>query len=208
LLTGRNPVKIENLKPEFDQRVHFLLSDVSDYSQAQAMAAMAVEKMGGIDVLVNNAGLGFFEKIVDGRIEQWHQMIDVNIKGVLNCLHACLPHLVSSSGLVIQVASVAAHHVFPNSGVYCATKHAVAAISESLRLELSGKIRVSTISPGAVNTNFINTTTDEEMLKEYKNYFETSLPAETIAEQIRYCVNCPESAVISEIILRPNRKNK
>jgi len=208
LLSGRNTRALESLATELGTTAHFYPADVSDYKAVQGMVAEAKRKMGSIDVLVNNAGLGYFEKLEDGEIEHWHRMVDVNVKGVLNCLHASLPHLIESRGLVIQLASVAAHHVFPNSGVYCATKHAVGAISESIRLELSGKIRVSTISPGAVNTNFINTTTDPAMLKEYKDYFASSMAPEIVAEQVLYCVNCPDSAVISEIIVRPNRQNK
>jgi NADP-dependent 3-hydroxy acid dehydrogenase YdfG len=132
-------------------------------------------------------------------------MIDTNIKGILNFLHFALPELKKNIGHVINVGSIASHHVFPNSGVYSATKHAVFAISESIRVELMGQVKVTTISPGAVNTNFINVTTNEELLASYKEYFESSMHASTIAKQIKHALEVEDNAVINEIIVRPFR---
>ena len=135
-------------------------------------------------------------------------MVDTNVKGVLNTIHATLPELRSRKGHVINLASVAAHHVFPNSGVYCSTKWAVAALSESIRIELAKEVRVTTISPGAVNTAFISQTHNEELLSEYRDYFAAGLHPDLIAQNIVLAIETDESAVISEIIIRPNRQNK
>jgi NADP-dependent 3-hydroxy acid dehydrogenase YdfG len=200
---------IEKLSAEFDSpRASLIQCDVKDYASVQKAISMAIEAQGPIDVLINNAGLGVFDKFADGKIEEWHNMIDTNVKGVLNCLHAALPHLISSKGHIINIASVAAHHVFPNSGVYCSTKWAVAAISESIRLELSNEVRVTTISPGAVNTPFIDQTSNEALLKDYKGYFAEGLDPTIIAQNILHTINTSDTAVISEIIVRPNRQHK
>ncbi len=200
---------IERLSDEFDSpNASLVQCDVKDYDSVHKAIDQAFEAQGTIDVLINNAGLGVFDKLADGKIEEWHNMVDTNVKGVLNCLHVALPHLRASKGHIINIASVAAHHVFPNSGVYCSTKWAVAAISESIRLELANEVRVTTISPGAVNTAFIDQTSNEDLLKDYKGYFAEGLSPSIIAENILHAINTSETAVISEIIVRPNRQNK
>jgi NADP-dependent 3-hydroxy acid dehydrogenase YdfG len=119
--------------------------------------------------------------------------------------HGCLPHLLESRGHVVNIGSVASHHVFPDSGVYAATKHALFAISESIRVELMGKVRATTISPGAVNTDFINKTTNEELHSKMKDYFASAMNPDSIAIQIMNAIMAPEDSVISEIIVRPFR---
>ena len=204
-LSARNEAKLQVLADQLGDRVSIHPCDVRDHNQARSSVAAAVEAMGGLDVLLNNAGLGYFDPLADGNLEQWHTMVDTNIKGVLNFLHASLPHLRQGFGHVVNVGSVASHHVFPNSGVYCATKWAVLALSESIRTELASEVKVTTISPGAVNTAFVDQTTNQELLKEYKTYFSKGLPVERIAEAIRMAIETPDDALVSEIIVRPNR---
>lgn len=207
-LVARNTSKLESLKAELGENVFVHALDVKDYAAVQNIVNVAQDKMGGIDVLINNAGLGIFDPVAQGKIEDWHEMFDVNVKGLLNCIHAALPQLIEQKGHIINLGSVASHHVFANSGVYCATKHAVFAISESLRIELPDKIRVTTISPGSVNTAFIDQTKNEALLKDYKSYFAAGMSPEWIADNIRYAVEAPENTVVSEIIVRPNRAIK
>jgi NADP-dependent 3-hydroxy acid dehydrogenase YdfG len=206
LLTGRNDSKLAKLKTELGGHTRIARMDVRDYASVKDIIDNARNEMGSIDVLINNAGLGFFDFVADGKIEEWHEMFETNVKGLLNCLHAALPHLLESHGHVINLGSVASHNVFPKSGVYCATKHAVLAISDSLRLELADKIRVTTISPGAVATAFPDQTTNPVLKAEYQPYFASALPPQIIAENIAWAIECPENAVISEIIVRPSRK--
>jgi NADP-dependent 3-hydroxy acid dehydrogenase YdfG len=163
---------------------------------------------GRIDVLVNNAGLGIFDPIAEGKLDDWHTMFDVNVKGLLTCIHLAIPELRKSKGQLINITSVAAHNVFPNSGVYCSTKHAVLAISEAVRLELGTEIRVTSISPGSVNTAFIDQTRNEQLLANYKDYFAAGLSPDDIARQILYTIDAPDNQVISEIIIRPNKAVK
>lgn len=207
-LMARSADKLEALKSELGPNAEAMPCDVTHYEAVKSSIDHFVGLYGDIDVLINNAGLGFFDTLVGGKIEEWHTMVDVNIKGVLNCLHVALPSLVRVKGHVINIGSLASHQVFPNSGVYCATKHALIAISDSLRLEMSDKLRVTTISPGSVDTPFIDSTTNAQMLEQYKDYFAAGLRPEMIADQLVHAIESPAGSVISEIIIRPNRATK
>jgi len=181
--------------------------DVRDIESVRAFTKSAVQKHGTIDVLVNNAGLGKFNRLDEAPIEEWHEMMDTNVKGLLNCIHAVLPGMKEQeSGHIINLGSVASHNVFPNSGVYCASKHAVLAISEGLRIECSAYLKVTTISPGAVNTNFIYKTENEELKNQMEASFVNGMTPEMIADQIDYVVGYSGKATISEIIIRPNKQ--
>jgi NADP-dependent 3-hydroxy acid dehydrogenase YdfG len=182
--------------------------DVRDYASVQKVIEGIITKHGRLDVLVNNAGLGYFDPLIKGQIEHWKNTIDTNVTGLLNCLHIALPHLIAAKGHVVNLGSVAAHQVFKDSGVYCASKWAVLAISESIRLELEGKVRITTISPGAVNTEFIDNTVNDELLADFKPYFASSMHPETVAAQITFAIETPRETVISEIIVRPSRMSE
>lgn len=208
LLLARNTEKLEKLKQELGDTISIASCDVTDYRRVASVVAFISSEWKQVDVLINNAGVGYFDTIEGGKIDEWHDMINTNVTGLLNMTHAFLPLLIASKGLMINVASVAAHQVFANSAIYCATKHAVFAVSEGLRIELAGKIRVTTISPGSVNTPFINSTSNQLMFEEYRDYFAAGLPPEIVAAQISHALNVPANAVISEIIVRPNRTVK
>ena len=206
VLLSRRENELNELNIQLGGQHLVIPTDVTNYNDVKSAVAQVIEKLGSIDTVLNNAGLGFFDPFEEGKIEQWHTMIDVNIKGLLNIIHASLQALKNSHGHLINLGSVASHNVFPNSGVYCATKHAVLAISESIRLEMAKDIRVTTISPGAVNTDFINQTTNNELLKDYKSYFAAGMTPEIIAEQIAWAINAPSDVVLSEIMIRPNKQ--
>ena len=121
--------------------------DVTAPEQVSACAKAMVETWGGIDVVIPNAGMGLFNPLQEAPLSEWHTMVEVNVSGVLSTIHAALPSLLSNKGHVINIGSLAARQVFPNSGVYCATKHAVLAISESLRTEFRNDLAVTTINP-------------------------------------------------------------
>lgn len=206
ILLSRNETKLKEIAEKLECPVFVLPTDVTQVGEVNEAFRTIEEKFGGLDVLINNAGLGYFDPIDGGDILQWNNMIDTNIKGVLNCLHFALPLLKKSEdGQVINVASVAAHQVFPNSGVYCATKHAVGAISKSLHIELASQVKVSTISPGAVNTPFVESTTNKDMKGDLQKYFAGGLEPSVIAEQIVHCIEQPKNVTVSEIIVRPKR---
>lgn len=184
--------------------IEFISCDVKDYNSVKSMVDEAEQMMGGYDTLINNAGLGYFDPLVEGKIEHWHNTINTNVNGLLNCIHASLPKLISAKGQIINLGSVASHQVFANSGVYCASKWAVLAISESIKLELGGKVRVTTISPGAVNTEFIDNTENQELLDDMKPYFASSMNPKSVASQIVHAAETPKEVVLNEIIVRPS----
>lgn len=206
IMLARNEEKMKALAAEIDCISLVIKTDVTNVEEVNNAIAIIVEKFGGIDVLINNAGLGYFDPIDEGKLDEWHTMIDVNLKGLLNITHCCIPHLkASKNGHVINVTSVAAHQVFPNSAVYSATKHAVLAISKGLHQELQKDLKVTSISPGAVNTPFVEKTTNTEMIDDLRTYFAKGMQPTTIAQQIIYALEQPKEVSISEIIVRPGR---
>lgn len=209
VLMARNIDKLKELSGSLDCLNLAMQVDVTDVSQVQSAFEKVVQTFGGVDVLINNAGLGCFDPIDQGKLKEWHTMIDVNLKGLLNCLHSALPSLKKSDdGQIINVASVAAHNVYPNSGVYSATKHAVLAISKSLQMELANQLKVTTISPGPVNTPFVEQTSNNSMKDSLRDYFAGGLEPVVIAEQIINAIEQPKNVAISEIIVRPKRMAK
>ncbi|MBM56127.1 MAG: oxidoreductase [Euryarchaeota archaeon] len=165
-----------------------------------------VSEFGGIDCIIPNAGLGHFNPLNEGTMEEWRSMVDVNITGVLKTIHATLPHLLKSKGHVINIGSLASRQVFQNSGVYCATKHFVLAMSESIRIEYSGQLAVTTINPGAVNTEFINHTSNDSLRSEYKPKFDSGMSPDFIANAIVEAAEAGGKGIYSEITLRPDRR--
>lgn len=186
--------------------------DVTKKTECDSFVNAVLEKWGSVDVLVNNAGLMPLSFVKNLKIDEWDQMIDVNIKGVMYCTAAVVPHMrEKKSGHIVNISSVAGRIVFPAGSVYCATKHAVAAFSEGLRQELSvrGNIRVTCIEPGVVATELTNTITDESLqgFVENTKKMET-LQAEDIANAIVYAVDSPNHVNVNEILIRPTTQDR
>ena len=181
--------------------------DVSERGSCEEFAAAALQECGSIDILVNNAGLMPLSFVKKRKVDEWDRMIDVNIKGVLYCTAAVLPHMTEKkSGHIVNVSSVAGRIVFPAGSVYCATKHAVTAFSEGLRQELSARsgIRVTCIEPGVVATELTDTITDESLEQFVQNSKKMeSLAAGDIASAVMYAVGAPPHANVNEILIRP-----
>jgi NADP-dependent 3-hydroxy acid dehydrogenase YdfG len=206
---ARNGDALEALKAKLDAAPGTLMPLVGDVTQPEAVRAavqQAVEAWGGLDAVIPNAGLGYFDPLPQGKLEEWHEMVNININGVLSTLHATLPVLAANKGHVINIGSLAARQVFPNSGVYCATKHAVLALSESIRLEYRNDVAVTTINPGAVNTAFIDKTTNEALRADYRPQFDAGMAPEFVADAIVAALEARGRGVFSEITLRPDRR--
>lgn len=204
---ARNTEAMQRLAQQHpDGAIECATVDVRDHRAVAAAIERMVGAWGGIDVCIPNAGLGIFSPLAEAQFEDWKTMIDVNVTGVLATLHAALPSLVANKGHVIQIGSIAARNVFPNSGVYCATKHAVLALSESLRMEFREDLAVTTINPGAVNTAFIDQTNNAELRESYRPQFEAGMDAEFIAEAIAQAIESAGRGVYSEITVRPDRR--
>lgn len=163
--------------------------------------------IGKIDVLVNNAGLMPQAFLAENKVDEWDKMIDVNIRGVLYAIAAIVPSMRErKSGHVINLSSVAGHNVYPGGTVYCGTKFAVRAISEGLRQEeaMSGNnIRVTNVSPGAISSELLETTTDPTMKAGLEDFYQVAIPAERIARTIAFVIEQPEDVAINELIVRP-----
>jgi NADP-dependent 3-hydroxy acid dehydrogenase YdfG len=187
-------------------------TDVTRKSDCDSLVNTIVEKWGKVDILINNAGLMPLSYFKNGKVEEWEQMVDVNIKGVLYCTSAVVPFMIEKkSGHIINISSVAGRIVFAGGSVYCATKHAIAALSEGLRKELSPthNIRVTCIEPGAVETELLESITDESMtgfIQATKNM--ETLKSEDIANAILYAVQSPRHVNVNEILIRPTAQER
>ncbi|MCF4966858.1 SDR family oxidoreductase [Nostoc sp. CMAA1605] len=181
----------------------FKAVDVTNRQDMKEFIDFAVSKFGRIDVIFNNAGVMPLSLINALKVEEWDNMINVNIHGVLNGIAAGLPIMeAQGSGQFINNASIAAHAVFPTCVVYCATKYAVWAISEGLRQE-SQNIRVTTISPGVVETELGSDITDDSGKGALKEFRKISLTADAIARAVLYAISQPDDVDINEVIVRP-----
>lgn len=177
--------------------------DVVDLDSMRGFVDFAVAEFGRIDVIVNNAGLMPLSRLSSQKVDEWNRMIDVNIRGVLHGISAVLPHFEGQrSGQVVNVASIAAHAVYPTAAVYCATKFAVRAISDGLRQE-SDFIRVTTVSPGVVESELASTITDPEARGMMDSFRAVALTPDAIARAVAYAVEQPGDVDVSEVIVRP-----
>jgi NADP-dependent 3-hydroxy acid dehydrogenase YdfG len=181
--------------------------DVRDRAAVQRAAAALVRDAGVPDILVNNAGLASgMSKVQDGDPDDWDRMIDTNIKGLLNVTRALLPGMVArGTGHVVNLGSTAGHLVYPMGNVYAATKFAVRALSEGMNLDVAGtKIRVSSVDPGFVETEFseVRFHGDRERARAVYRGF-TPLSGDDVADAIAYVVNLPEHVNVPELVLVP-----
>lgn len=179
--------------------------DVTQPDAMKAFVDFTVAEFGTIDVFINNAGVMPLSMINSYMVEEWHQMIDVNIKGVLHGIAAALPVFEQKdSGQFINITSVADRWVGPTSTVYSATKFAVRAISEGLRQEVSENIRVTLIAPGATESELAETISDPALKKLAIEKFRTNLlPAEAIAKAVAYVLSQPGDVDVNELVVRP-----
>ena len=184
-------------------------TDVSQADQVKRLVDQAIKLHGRIDVLINNAGLMPHFPLERGKIADWEQMIDVNLKGVLYGIAAALPHMKTQmSGHIINVSSVAGHTVRPGGAVYSATKHAVRVISEGLRQEVKPyNIRSTIISPGAVATELPDSITEPDVAQGIHDFYEKfALPADTFARMAAFAISQPDDVDVNEILFRPTRQ--
>jgi NADP-dependent 3-hydroxy acid dehydrogenase YdfG len=207
--------KLESLKNEVQENGGEILIknlDVTKKEECDSFINLVTKTWNRIDILINNAGimpLSFFKNL---KISEWEEMIDVNLKGVLFCTAAVVPHMITKkTGHIVNISSVAGRIIFPAGSVYCATKHAITAFSEGLRQELSQRynIKVTCIEPGVVSTELPNTITDkslESFVDSVKKM--ESLKAEDIANAIIYSIESPHYLNINEILPRPLSQEK
>ncbi len=178
--------------------------DVTDRAAMVELADKTVAEHGRIDIVVHNAGVMPLSRLDALLVDEWDRMVDVNVRGLLNGIAATLPHLLRQGrGHVVTVASVGAHQVSPTAAVYCATKYAAWAITEGLRLEAPPGIRVTTISPGVVETELADSITDPVGRGTMRTYRAHSIPPEAVADAIAYAVGQPDGVDVNEVVVRP-----
>ena len=185
--------------------VSYAQTDVRRRSDLSDLVKLACERYGKLDVLVNNAGVMPISPLDDLHVEEWEEMIDVNLKGVLYGIAAALPVFRKQDfGHFVNIASTAAYLILPSMSVYAGTKVAVRAISEGLRQEAGDKLRVTIISPGITRTNFAETMTNpvvKAQLEEIRD--KTAMQPEAIARAIAFAIEQPADVDVSEIVVRP-----
>ncbi|MBI3544384.1 MAG: SDR family NAD(P)-dependent oxidoreductase [Deltaproteobacteria bacterium] len=215
ILVARRKERLDKLaqelarKRDFEVRVFEL--DVRKRRQIESWAKKESELLGKVSVLVNNAGLAAgFAPIQEGKLDDWDATIDTNVKGLLYVTHAVLPHFIEKNeGHIVNLGSVAGYEVYPKGNIYCASKHAVKAITESLRVDLLGtKIRVSSVSPGMVETEFSRVRMGDQRKADAVYAGMTPLTASDIAECIHWCVRRPKHVNIQDMIIYPTDQAK
>jgi 3-hydroxy acid dehydrogenase / malonic semialdehyde reductase len=211
ILTGRRQDRLEHLKNELSEKysveICTLPFDIRNREEVDAALDSLRSPFDKIDILINNAGLAVgLNTIQDGLIDDWERMIDTNIKGLLYITRKLSPVMIKqNSGHIINLSSIAGKEVYPYGNIYCASKHAVQAITKSLRLELlKHNIKVSSIAPGAVNTEFslVRFKGDKHRADQIYEGIKPLL-AEDIAEVILFMITRPPHVNIDDILVMP-----
>ena len=210
ILTGRRSERLSQLKTTLEDRfsieIETLCFDVRDREQTtQSIARLKIDRL---DVLINNAGLAVGVSAIDeGNYEDWDRMLDTNIKGLLNVSKNIIPIFKDQKhGHIINIGSIAGKEVYPNGNIYCASKHAVDAISQSMRIDLlPHHIKVTNIAPGLVETEFSNVRFYGDAEKADNVYVGLDpLKGEDIAEAIWFCISRPSHVNVADMLILPS----
>ncbi len=207
LLIARRAERLDDLARSLATPTHTVALDVRDREAVEAAVAALPDDWRHVDVLVNNAGLSRgLEKVHEGLHTDWQEMIDTNVKGLLWMTRALLPGMVARDrGQVINIGSISGHQVYQGGAVYCATKHAVRAITQGLRLDLLGtRVRVSSVDPGMVETEFSLVRfhgDDQRAAPVYRQF--PPLQAADIADCVLFCATRPPHVAIADLVVMP-----
>lgn len=218
VIAARRDARLNTLASELGDHVIPVKCDVQVQSDVTTLATTALEHFGAIDALVNNAGIARMASMLRCRVEDWDAIIDTNIKGVLYGIAAVLPQMLEQkTGNIINISSESARRIFLGAGVYCASKHAVRALSEGLQQDLSirsrkdgNTIKVSTIAPGVVMTEFAESVTHEPTklnLVRGMQSVDEPLSAKNIAECVQFVLESPAHVEVGEMTVRPVKQN-
>lgn len=207
IICGRRKERLEELAAKVPVKTFQLTFDVCDRKAVDEALGSIPEEWSKIDVLINNAGNAHgLSKIQDGNVEDWDAMIDINVKGLLYVTKALVPAMIErGSGHVVNVGSIAGKEVYPNGNVYCASKHAVDAINNGMRLDLLGTgVKVSQVCPGLVETEFslVRFKGDSSRADSVYQGFDP-LTAEDIADLIQFIVTRPAHVNIADALILP-----
>ena len=209
ILCGRRQRKLDEISSELSKTSNILslCFDVSEKNEVTKLLDNLPEGFSSIDILINNAGNAHgMDTIQDGSLEDWDNMIDSNVKGLLYVSRIIIPKMIEKqSGHIINIGSLAGREVYEKGNIYCATKHAVNAISKAMRIDLNKTgIKVSEINPGLVETDFSNVRfkgDNNRAEKVYQGY--KALQADDIADIIEFVINRPSHVNIADILVLP-----
>lgn len=207
---ARRTDRLEKLVAELRAQgatAEFQALDVTNHDSVADIVRFARERFGKLDVIVNNAGVMPLSPLDALKVDEWEQMVDVNIKGVLYGIAAALPVFAQQGyGHVINTSSIAAYRSIPTGAVYCATKAAVNFITEGLRQE-NNYVRTTIISPGVTESELAHTITHDATAKFIDEYRKNSIPADAIARAIAFAIEQPDGVDVNEIVVRPTAAN-
>lgn len=214
ILVGRRIERLSELSAELKRRFHtnslILKLDVRRKAQVHNAIASLPKKWREIDILLNNAGLSRgLDKLHEGNLNDWEEMLDTNVKGLLYISKEIIPQMVRRNrGHIINIGSIAGHEVYPKGNVYCASKHAVDAITKGMRMDLvETNVRVTTIDPGLVETEFSIVRFHGDLAKAKAVYKGIEpLTPENIADAVLYAATAPENVVVAEMIILANKQ--
>ena len=209
ILCGRRQQKLDEISKELSAitNVLSLCFDVSDKNEVNKILGNLPEKFSSVDILINNAGNAHgLDTIQEGSLDDWDNMIDSNVKGLLYVSRVIMPTMIENqNGHIINIGSLAGREVYKKGNIYCATKHAVNAISKAMRIDLNKTgIKVSEINPGLVETDFSNVRfkgDSDRAEKVYQGY--KALQADDIADIIEFVINRPSHVNIADILVLP-----
>ena len=208
VLSARREDRLQALATEIGDNAVYLKSDVTKAEDMAALVALAKEKFGKVDVLFANAGIMPAGNMSELKVRDWMGMVDINIKGVLNAMAAVLPEFTAQkSGHIIVTSSRAGTMSVPGNAVYCGTKHFVRAMLDSFHSEAimeGSNIRTTTIYPGAIKTELLNTVAESEAKNAVSQFYDHfGLTPDVIANAVLYAVSQPENVDVSDLIVRP-----
>jgi 3-hydroxy acid dehydrogenase / malonic semialdehyde reductase len=198
----------DRLQESYATECHIISFDVRDASAVEGAIASLPDSWHAIDILLNNAGLSRgLDPLQEGLLSDWQEMLDTNVQGLLLMSRAILPGMVArGSGQVINIGSIAGHEVYPKGAVYCASKHAVAALTKGMRLDLNGTgVRVSTVDPGLVETEFSQVRFHGDQERAAATYTGmTPLTGADVAETVLWVASQPAHVNVAEVLLLPS----
>jgi NADP-dependent 3-hydroxy acid dehydrogenase YdfG len=211
VLGARRTEKLESLTSAIRSEggsADYRILDVTKRDQMEELINYVKNTFGQVDVIVNNAGVMPLSKLEALKVDEWDRMIDVNIRGILHGIAAGLPIMKEQGfGQFINISSIGGHTVSPTAAVYCATKFAVRAISEGLRMEVGDDIRVTIVSPGVTESELADSISDEEASQVMKEYRKIAISPDSIARTILFAIEQPADVDVNEIIVRPTAAN-
>lgn len=201
---------VNEIRNKYKSEVHSFLLDVSNLAEVKKSLSSLPSSFQNIDVLVNNAGNAYgLDPFCEANVEDWVKMIDINIKGLLFVTQWVLKGMMERNrGHIVNLGSISSHEVYAKGTVYCATKHAVKAITDGLKKEVHGTpIRVTSIDPGLVETEFSNVRLKDPVKAKAVYQGMTPLNASDIADAISYCISRPDHVNIKEMIILPTAQS-